>query len=234
MKTEETKLRFVPDCIEVRESQDGTESRTIQGRAIVFNEETTLWDGKYFRDREIIERSCVTPEFLREQDVKLNAMHDRTMTVARNNKGVGTLQMEVREDGVYFSAEMPKCDLGDRILALVRNKTFTGCSFEFRAGEWTEDKKTLEDGREDTLYKHTKFKSLNAITIALDPAYKSTSVSEREEYEQRENDRAAQEQAETDRKEREAKEAENMKQREMDEQRRRSCRRHMTNNNFNY
>ena len=195
MKTEETKLRFVPDCIEVRESQDGTESRTIQGRAIVFNEETTLWDGKYFRDREIIERSCVTPEFLREQDVKLNAMHDRTMTVApRNNKGVGTLQMEVREDGVLLRRDAEVRPWRPNP-ALVRNKTFTGCSFEFRAGEWTEDKKTLEDGREDTLYKHTKFKSLNALTIALTPAYKSTSVSEREEYEQRENDRAAQEQA---------------------------------------
>ena len=246
METNENqmRMRFVPDCIEVRESQDGTESRTIQGRAIVFGQETTLWDGKYYRDREIIERSCVTPEFLREQDVKLNALHDRSATVARNNKGVGTLKMEVRQDGVYFNVEMPKCDIGDRILALVRNKTYTGCSFEFWPLEYSEEKSTLPDGREDTLYRHTKFKSLNALTIAIDPAYPTTSVSERERFEKREQERdqqareaeeaakktEAEEEAKREAEARAAEEAENMKQREMAAQRRRSQRRHMTNN----
>lgn len=194
MKEEkQIRMRFVPNCVEVRESEDGSESRTIQGRAIVFNEETTLWDGKYYRYREIIEPSCVTEEFLREQDVKLNALHDRSATVARNNKGVGTLKMEIREDGVYFSVELPKCDIGDRILALVRNKTYTGCSFEFWPEEYSEEKSTLPDGREDTLVRHTKFRSLSALTVAMDPAYESTSVGEREreDYEKRESDHEA-------------------------------------------
>ena len=118
-------------------------------------------------------------------------MHNRNESIARNNKGVGTLKFELREDGLYWEAEMPKCDLGDRALELVRNKTYTGCSFEFYPEEYTEAVTTLADGREEETVTHTKFRSLSAITIALDPAYQGTSVSEREAYQKRENDRDA-------------------------------------------
>lgn len=178
MKKEELQKRcLVLDGMQVREGED---SRVIEGCAIVFNQETTLWDGKYYREREIISPLAVTADFLREQDVKLNLMHNRNETLCRNNKGVGTLQLELRTDGLYFSAEMPKCDIGDRALELCRNKTLTGCSFEFWPEEYNEQVTTLPDGREDTLITHTKFKSLTALTIALDPAYANTSVSARE------------------------------------------------------
>lgn len=180
------RMRFVPTGMSVRENEDGSESRTIQGRAVVFNEETTLWDGKYYRVREIIDPSCVTAEFLKGQDIKLNLLHDREQSVARNNKGEGTLVLDLREDGLYFSAEMPKCDLGDRALELVRNKTYTGCSFEFYPQDYTEEVTTLEDGREDTLIRHTQFRAITALTIAMDPAYESTEVGVREQMEQRE------------------------------------------------
>ena len=185
------RMRFMPHGVEIRENEDGTESRKIGGKAICFNEVTTLWDGKYYVDREIIAPSCITEEFLREQDVKLNLLHNRNESIARNNKGVGTLKFELREDGLYWEAEMPKCDLGDRALELVRNKTYTGCSFEFYPEEYTEAVTTLADGREDVLITHTKFRSLTALTIALDPAYEGTSVAEREAYQKRENDRDA-------------------------------------------
>lgn len=183
--------RFLATGVEVREAEDGSESRVLRGKAVCFNEETTLYDGKYYRYREIINPSCITEEFLREQDVKLNLLHDREQSLCRNNKGEGTLKFELREDGLYWEAEMPKCDLGDRALELVRNKTYTGCSFEFYPEEYTEANSTLKDGREDCLITHTKFRSLTALTIALDPAYEGTSVSEREQYEKREKDHDA-------------------------------------------
>ena len=201
-------MRFIPEGVQVRENTDGTESRTIEGRAINFGQETTLWDGKYYRQREIIEASAITQEFLREQDVKLNALHDRTMSVARNNKGVGTLNLDLRTDGLYFSVDMPKCDIGDRILELIRNKTYTGCSFEFTADQYTEQKSTLPDGREDSLVRHTKLKRLSAISIAMDPAYANTYIKERENYEHRDEElREAAEKAAAKEQEREAKEA---------------------------
>ena len=179
-------MRFVATGVQIREKEDGTESRTIGGKAICFGEETTIWDGHYYREREIISASCVTPDFLAEQDVKLNIMHNRMDTLCRNNKGEGTLKMEIKADGLYWEAEMPKCDIGDRALELVRNKTLTGCSFEFYADEYTEQISTLPDGREDSLITHTKFAALTALTIAMDPAYAGTSVSEREQFQERE------------------------------------------------
>lgn len=195
------KLLFTPTELSVREATEGNEeSRIIEGCAIVFNQETTLWDGKYERIREIISPSCITDEFLSEQDIKLNLLHDRDTSLCRNNKGVGTLILDIREDGLHFSAEMPKCDLGDRALELVRNKTYTGCSFEFYPGDYTESTTELPDGREDILYTHTRFEAVTALTLALDPAYQQTSVDareaqqreiKREEEENREADEAA-------------------------------------------
>ena len=189
MDKQQIRQRFIATGVEVREGEG--DSRVLKGKAVCFNEVTTLWDGKYYVEKEIISPSCITEEFLREQDVKLNLLHNRNESIARNNKGVGTLKFELREDGLYWEAEMPKCDLGDRALELVRNKTYTGCSFEFYPEEYTEAVTTLSDGREEETVTHTKFRSLSAITIALDPAYQGTSVSEREAYQKRENDRDA-------------------------------------------
>lgn len=191
MDKEQLRQRFIATGVQVREAEGEGYSRVLKGKAVCFNEVTTLWDGKYYVEKEIISHTCITEEFLREQDVKLNLLHNRNESIARNNKGVGTLKFEIREDGLYWEAEMPKCDLGDRALELVRNKTYTGCSFEFYPEEYTEAVTTLADGREEETVIHTKFRSLSAITIALDPAYQGTSVSEREAYQKRENDRDA-------------------------------------------
>lgn len=182
--------RWQATGMQVRENEDGAESREIEGCAIVFGKETTLWDGKYSRVREIIDASCVTPEFLAGQDIKLNLLHDRSMSLARNNKGEGTLRLEIREDGLYFRAEMPKCDLGDQALELIRNKTYSGCSFEFWPQDYDEEVTTLADGREDCLITHRRFKSIDAVTIAIDPAYQQTSVGLREQMEKRESELA--------------------------------------------
>ena len=67
----------------------------------------------------------------------------------------------------------------------------------------------------------------------MDPAYKATKVSVRELYQQQHPDNHEAEEAakrEAEEAEKAAQEAENMKQREMAAQRRRSQRRHMTNN----
>lgn len=205
------RMRFIPMGTQVRENEDGSESRILQGKAIVFNEETLLWDGKYYQEREIISPTCITKEFLDQQDVKLNLLHNRYESLARNNKGEGTLKFELRADGLYWEAEMPKCDIGDRALELVRNKTYTGCSFEFYPKDYTEQVTTLPDGRESRLVIHTAFERLTAVTIAMDPAYESTNVGEREGFERREaeaqqrsaQDKEAERQAEREARDRE-------------------------------
>ena len=179
-------MLFTPETMHVREHvrEDGTKepSRTIYGRAIVFNkvfEYEDYWGDKY---RETIKPSACTKEFLESQDIKLNLLHKRDMSIARSNCGVGNLRISVNNEGVDFEFEAPNCDLGDRALELVRNGVYSGCSFEFLPKDY-ECKKLKEDGKTVYEINHTAFEKVSALTIAMDPAYKETTVDCRERYE---------------------------------------------------
>ena len=179
-------MLFTPETMHVREHvrEDGTKepSRTIYGRAIVFNkvfEYEDYWGDKY---RETIKPSACTKEFFETQDVKLNLLHKRDMSIARSNCGVGNLRILVNNEGVDFEFEAPNCDLGDRALELVRNGVYSGCSFEFLPKDY-ECKKLKEDGKTVYEINHTAFEKVSALTIAMDPAYKETTVDCRERYE---------------------------------------------------
>ena len=179
-------MLFTPETMHVREHvrEDGTKepSRTIYGRAIVFNkvfEYEDWWGDKY---RETIKPSACTKEFFETQDVKLNLLHKRDMSIARSNCGVGNLRISVNNEGVDFEFEAPNCDLGDRALELVRNGVYSGCSFEFLPKDY-ECKKLKEDGKTVYEINHTAFEKVTALTIAMDPAYKETTVDCRERYE---------------------------------------------------
>lgn len=179
-------MLFTPETMHVREDvrEDGTKepSRTIYGRAIVFNkvfEYEDFWGDKY---RETIKPSACTKEFLDSQDIKLNLLHKREMSIARSNCGEGNLRYSVNDEGVDFEFEAPNCDLGDRALEMVRSGVYTGCSFEFYPKDYECNKFTAEG---KTVYEinHTAFEKLTAFTIAMDPAYKETTVDCRERYE---------------------------------------------------
>ena len=179
-------MLFTPETMHVREHvrEDGTKepSRTIYGRAIVFNkvfEYEDYWGDKY---RETIKPSACTKEFLESQDIKLNLLHKREMSIARSNCGEGNLRYSVSDEGVDFEFEAPNCDLGDRALEMVRSGVYTGCSFEFYPKDY-ECKKITEEGKTVYEINHTGFEKLTAFTIAMDPAYKETTVDCRERYE---------------------------------------------------
>lgn len=179
-------MLFTPETMHVREHvrEDGTKepSRTIYGRAIVFNkvfEYEDYWGDKY---RETIKPSACTKEFLESQDIKLNLLHKREMSIARSNCGVGNLSYSVSDEGVDFEFEAPNCDLGDRALEMVRSGVYTGCSFEFYPKDY-EYKKLKEGGKTVYEVNHTAFESVSAFTIAMDPSYKDTTVDCRERYE---------------------------------------------------
>lgn len=173
------------DCgLSVRENREAGGSsiveRVVEGVAIVTGQETVLFENDEFREVEVIESSCLSAEFMAEQDVKLNLLHIREMSLARNNKGVGTLELEVEADGLHFCAPMPDCDLGKRAVALVDNQTYTGCSFEFWPQDYILEEREGKDGKHEYVIRHTAFKKLGAITIGMDPAYEQTSVNARE------------------------------------------------------
>lgn len=170
--------------LQIREitREDGTkeESRVITGTTIVFNEESQVLDDYGDKFIEIIKPEACTQEFVDSQDVKLNLLHNRDNTIGRSNKTVGNLKLTVDSEGVKFEIEVPKCDLGDQALELVRAGVYSGCSFEFLPRDYEINERKESDGTKMTIITHTKFESLSAITIAMDPAYKQTEVNARE------------------------------------------------------
>lgn len=213
MDANKREIRTIACELAVREApQDAqVESRTITGRAIVFNAESEILDDWGMRFREIIRPEAVTMEFLNSQDVKMNMLHDRNLTLARCNKGKGSMRMAVDEQGVTFEFEAPKCDIGDRCLEMVKRGDYSGCSFEFYPEEY--DVEEREGGKDVTII-HKKLRMLTALTIGMDPAYSQTSVNARELWEKTPAGIAAAK-AEEEEREREEKEKELAMMREM-------------------
>lgn len=181
MKSEDIKLHkregFTAGGVQLRE--DGEKANIIEGVAIVTNKETVLYEGKDYREVEIIDPSCLNEAFVREQDIKLNLLHDRQDSFARTPN---SLRVFSREDGLHFEADIPECDLGQRAKALIGNGTYTGCSFEFYAKDYSVSERTAADGKTEYVVRHTAFEKITALTIAMDPAYEQTSVKAREIY----------------------------------------------------
>jgi HK97 family phage prohead protease len=213
MDAKKIEIRTLDCKLSVREAAPDAqgESRTITGTAIVFDAESEVLDDWGYRFREVIKPEACTMEFLNSQDIKMNMLHDRDLTLARCNKGTGSLRLSVDEKGVNFEFEAPKCDIGDRCLEMVRRGDYSGCSFEF----WPEDYDVEErEGGKDVKITHKKFRALTALTIGMDPAYKQTSVNARELYDETPAGKKAKEEAEAQR-QREEQEKEEALKREM-------------------
>lgn len=213
MDAKKIEIRTLDCKLSVREAGPDAqgESRTITGTAIVFDAESEVLDDWGYRFREVIKPEACTMEFLNSQDIKMNMLHDRDLTLARCNKGTGSLRLSVDEKGVNFEFEAPKCDIGDRCLEMVRRGDYSGCSFEF----WPEDYDVEErEGGKDVKITHKKFRALTALTIGMDPAYKQTSVNARELYDETPAGKKAKQEAEAQ-KQREEQEKQEAMQREM-------------------
>ena len=182
MNAKKREIRTIDCQLAIREAAEGQEgeSRTITGRAIVFNAESDILDDWGERFREVILPEAVTMEFLNTQDVKMNMLHERELTIARCNKGVGSLRMAVDEQGVTFEFEAPNCDIGDRCLEMVRRGDYSGCSFEFYPKDYEVERTKGADGKDEVIIRHKSFEFLSALTIGMDPAYRQTSVNARE------------------------------------------------------
>ena len=178
---------FCAGSLAVREGDD---KKIIEGVAIVTEKETVLWEGSDYREIEVIAQSCINRESIAQQNMTLNLLHNRNESFARTPK---SLRVEPREDGLHFEADIPDCDLGKRARALTENGTYQGCSFEFYPKDYQVTEREAADGKTEYVIRHTAFERITALTLAMNPAYPTTSVGVRELYreqhpEQREDD----------------------------------------------
>lgn len=174
MKNDKIQLRAVGTI-------ESSDNRSISGYAIRFNEWSSklydIWSNVYFR--EMISPEAVTPEFLAEQDIRVLYDHNASgLSLARWNKGQGTLELTVDENGVFFRFDAPTTSFGDEILDAIKRKDIDKVSFAFYA----DPEDITEVKGEDGIYERTINKFLAVTEISLldvAPAYPETSVDNR-------------------------------------------------------
>lgn len=162
-----------------------SDSRKIEGISIVFNSLSNDLGGF----REVILPEAVDG-VIEQSDIFFlyNHTSDRGF-LARSKFGVGSLNTEVREDGVHFSFDAPRTALGDEVLEYLRRGDVNQCSFAFSV----DTDKWEKQGDGSYIRTITKFKKLYDMSLVDTPAYSQTSACARfaeiQEEERLENER---------------------------------------------
>ena len=188
-------VRFVPNdlCgLQVREDENGQQSRVVEGRAIVFGQRSvnlTPWSSTRVV-YEVLEPGCLTQELLNRSDVVYNLNHNSNVLNVMGryrNTDKDTLKLELRADGVYNRCELPKTNAANDTLELIKRGDISGQSFAFEDDyEDTENGVSYErtnetiDGKEVWLRHVKRITGLYDVSIVTHPAYEQTSVGTRE------------------------------------------------------
>ena len=191
-------VRFFPNdlCgLQVREDENGQQSREVNGRAIVFGVRSvnlTPWSSTRVV-YEVLEPGCLTQELINRSDVIYNLNHNSSVlnVLGRfRNSEKDTLKLELRADGVYNSCELPQTTAANDALELIKRGDINGQSFAFEDDyEDTENGVSYErtnetiDGKEVWIRHVKRITGLYDVSIVTHPAYEQTSVATREQSE---------------------------------------------------
>jgi HK97 family phage prohead protease len=185
----ENRERYFKGYINIRQKPDGAdeESRTIEGYAIVFNEESApLYEDEREVIREVIAPDAITKALLDSSDILMTLFHDREQLLARSKAGEGTLKYSIDERGVKFEFDAPHTADGDKAYELVNLRVIDGCSFAFRTKYWDDDyvscKSETRDGKIQTVYTVNRIDSLHDFTLTTCPAYPATECDTRDVF----------------------------------------------------
>ena len=160
--------------VELRcELRSRNEGRHISGKAISFDTQSN-----YIGFIEILHKGCITQELIDNSDIVFLYNHDYNQVLARANKGKGTLNINLQDDGVYFDFEVPETTVGNDVLENIRLGNITQCSFRFRYAEEPGSYRDQKIG--DTWYRNVyKVGELLDFSLVTDPAYDDTYVNVR-------------------------------------------------------
>lgn len=148
--------------IEIEFLRKAPDSRTIEGRAIPFN----VFSPNHEGFREMIAPEAIEG-VIEASDIFMLYNHDRQQGfLARAKKGKGTLKIDVREDGVYFSFEAAHDNLSNYILERIERGEINETSWAFTVREDTWKK--CDDGVYERII--TKFDKLYDFSV-VDNSY---------------------------------------------------------------
>ena len=155
------------------------ESRTIEGYAIVFGQESEVLFDKAKKRRfiEVIQPGAVTQELLQRSDVKALLEHNAQRMLARSYNGKGTLTLTVDTHGVKYRFDAPATPDGDYSVEMVKRGDLFGSSFAYA----TSEKNVRYEKRSDGMLMRyvDKIEWIGDVSIVSDPAYMGTDVSVR-------------------------------------------------------
>ena len=191
-------VRFFPNdlCgLQVREDENGQQSREVNGRAIVFGVRSvnlTPWSSTRVV-YEVLEPGCLTQELINRSDVIYNLNHNSSVlnVLGRfRNSEKDTLKLELRADGVYNSCDLPQTTAANDALELIKRGDINGQSFAFE-DDWEDIENGVSyertnetiDGKEVWIRHVKKIIGLYDVSIVTHPAYEQTSVATRENSE---------------------------------------------------
>lgn len=147
-----------------------SQDRIIEGKAIVFDEKTKLFTIDGVDYYEIIERNALAEADLRDVFVKYNHS-DHQMVVARSKNG--TLQIDIRDDGVWVKIRLANTTGGHDLYELVRRGDIDKMSFAF----------SLDSDKGDEVYDpktHTwtvkRIRKVWEVSAVPFPAYEATTL----------------------------------------------------------
>lgn len=151
----------------------------LRGYPIVFNTETTIYDGWYGEIRETILPNALEGTDL--TNVYLLSGHniEPDKVLGRNNVN---MKVEVDDTGLYFECTLPNTQEARDIYNLVESGIIDGMSFGFRCSD--------EVNPETMLRTITHIDELYEVSITPFPAYKEASVIARDEKAKQEADQA--------------------------------------------
>ena len=162
--------------IEIRKTnspvtREDDSSRIISGKAVSFD--TPSQDLGF---TEYIHREAISQELIDSCDIFAKFNHDDNKILARSRKGKGSLKLDLRDDGLYYSFKAKKTALGDEVLAYIEDGDLEGSSFAFYVSDepnsevWTRD---MNGSYKRDIY---KIAGLADVSPVFEPAYLDTNV----------------------------------------------------------
>lgn len=160
----------------VPSEKEGQESRRIEGMAFVYNEWSKPMRGM-LNGKPITFIERILPGAADEadmSDVKARAEHMNSAILARRKNGIGTLELELREQGLWYGFEAPNTTAGNDTLENVKLRNIDGSSFAFSLSP----KGSVLRKRPDGIYERdiSKMSKIGDVATTVEPAYNATTV----------------------------------------------------------
>ena len=158
-------------AVQTREAEiDGYKELWLEGYAARFNSPTVLFEMDGVEYKERIDPGAFTE--CRMDDVIFNYNHGGKVMARTRNK---TLQLEVREDGLFIRARVDGTEEGRRLYEEVSGGYIDRMSFAFTIREESYDK-------EDHMWTVKRMKRLYDVSAVSIPAYDDTSIEARKNF----------------------------------------------------